>query len=105
MIKTNAKTDSWQDGETTNMTMQTNLLKLAALALMPAAMLTLTSCSSPSTPPPEGTSMITFTKGVPGGTIVQTFKMSATVTALDHTKRQATLLDSGEASQACRGQH
>ena len=74
--------------------MKTNKLNLTVLALLPAAMLTLTSCSStPTPPPPEGSAKITYTKGVPGGMIVQTVKMSAIVTAIDHTKRTATLQD------------
>jgi translation elongation factor P/translation initiation factor 5A len=32
-----------------------------------------------------------YTKGVPGGTVVQTVKMTATVTAIDQAKRTATL--------------
>jgi hypothetical protein len=72
--------------------MKTNMLNLSVLALLPAAMLTLTSCSStPTPPPPEGSAKISYTKGVPGGVIVQTVKMSAIVTAIDHAKRTATL--------------
>ena len=35
-----------------------------------------------------------YTKGVPGGVVVQTVKMAATVTAIDQAKRKATLLAS-----------
>jgi translation elongation factor P/translation initiation factor 5A len=35
-----------------------------------------------------------YTKGVPGGVVVQTVKMTATVTAIDQAKRKATLLAS-----------
>ena len=35
---------------------------------------------------------ISYTKGVPGGVIVQTFKATAIVTAIDQAKRQAKLL-------------
>ena len=66
---------------------------MTTLALLPAALFTLTSCSSTSKPPPAvGSSRMTYTKGVPGGVIVQTFKMTATVTAIDQAKRKATLL-------------
>ena len=66
---------------------------MTALALLPAALFTLTSCSSTSKPPPAvGSSRITYTKGVPGGVIVQTVKVTATVTAIDQATRKATLL-------------
>jgi len=70
-------------------------LNLTTLALVPAALLTITSCSSTSKPPPDvGSSRIIYSKGVPGGVILQTFKTTATVTAIDQAKRQATLLGS-----------
>jgi hypothetical protein len=73
--------------------MKKKTISLTTLALLPAAVFTLTSCSS--TPPPEvETSRITYTKGVPGGMIVQTVKMTATVAAIDQAKRTATLLGS-----------
>ena len=66
---------------------------MATLALLPVALFTLTSCSSTSEPPPPvGTASVSYTKGVPGGVIVQTAKMTATVTAINHAKRTATLL-------------
>ena len=65
---------------------------LIALALLAAAPFTLTSCSSTSPPPPPvGSANITYTKGQPGGVLVQTVKVSATVTAIDQAERQATL--------------
>jgi len=70
--------------------MKKNTLRVTPLALLSAALLTLISCSS--TPPPAvGSARITYTKGVPGGVIVQTFKTTATVTAIDQAKRTATL--------------
>jgi hypothetical protein len=61
------------------------------LALLPAVLLT--SCSSTSqTPPPVGSARVTYTRGVPGGVIFQTIQTTATVTATDHAKRNATLL-------------
>jgi len=75
--------------------MKTKTLNITTLALLPAALVTLTSCSSNSTPPPPtGSAVETYKKGVPGGTLVQTFKTTATVTAIDHAKRQATLVAS-----------
>ena len=35
-----------------------------------------------------------YTKGVPGGVVVQTVKVTAAVTAIDHAKRKATLMAS-----------
>ena len=64
-------------------------------AIVPAILLVLTSCSSTPKPPPDvGSARIEYTKGVPGGVIVQTFKTIASVTAIDRTKRTATLLGS-----------
>ena len=70
-------------------------MRMTTLALLPAALFTLTSCSSsPKTPPPVGSGIETYRKGVPGGTVVQTIKTTATVTAIDQAKRKATLLGS-----------
>lgn len=69
--------------------MKTKLLKLATVTLTGAALLALTSCSS--TPPGEGTTTLTTQKGVPGGIKVQTYKITATVTAVDAVSRQVTL--------------
>ena len=72
--------------------MKNNKLNLTPLRLLSAATLVLTSCSSTPTPPPDvGSARMDYTKGVPGGTITQTFKTSATVTAIDQAKRTATL--------------
>jgi hypothetical protein len=66
---------------------------VTALTLLPVVLFILTSCSSTTkTAPPVGSERVTYTKGVPGGVVVQTVKMTATVTAIDHTKRTATLL-------------
>jgi len=65
---------------------------MTALALLPVALFILTSCSSTSkSPPPEGSGWFTYTKGQPGGVRVQTIKITATVTAIDKAKRNATL--------------
>ena len=75
--------------------MEVKLLHLAILALLPAAVFSFTSCSSTTTPPPGvGSARIDYTKGVPGGVIVQTFKTTVTVTAIDQAKRTATFLGS-----------
>ena len=72
--------------------MKPNARNLTRLALLPAAWLILTSCSSTPPPPPVvGSSRIDYIKGVPGGVIVQTFKTTATVTAMDPAKRTAML--------------
>ena len=72
--------------------MKKNTLNLTPLTLLSAATLILASCSSTSSPPPDvGSARMDYTKGVPGGTIVQTFKATATVTAIDQAKRTATL--------------
>jgi hypothetical protein len=75
--------------------MKTNTKTITTLALLPAALFALTSCSCTchSPPPPAvGSARLTYTEGVPGGVVVQTFKTSATVTAIDQAKREATLL-------------
>jgi hypothetical protein len=73
--------------------MKTKSIRMTALALLPAALFILTSCSSTSqSSPPVGSASVSYTKGVPGGVIVQTVKLTATVTAIDHAKRTATLL-------------
>jgi hypothetical protein len=74
--------------------MKTKGITLTTLALLPVTLFTCVSCSStPKPPPPVGSSEVSFTKGVPGGVIVQTFQTTATVTAIDQTKRMATLLE------------
>jgi len=79
--------------------MKAKLLKLTATTLLPAALLGSTSCSSTSkedapatgTPQGESATMVAAQKGVPGGTIVQTHKTTATVTAIDAASRKVTL--------------
>jgi Cu/Ag efflux protein CusF len=78
--------------------MKTNLLKLAALALLPAALLTFTSCSTP------GVYEETATLEKAGGAaIVDTFKATATVTAIDAATRKVTLklADGGRKTIKC----
>ena len=72
--------------------MKTKTISMTALALLPVALFTLASCSSTSeSPPPVGSAEVTYKKGVPGGMVVQTDKVTATVTAVDQAKRTATL--------------
>jgi hypothetical protein len=70
--------------------MRTNLLKIAALALMPAAMLIFTSCSTE--PVGESTSITAIQQGQPGGVMVETYKETATVTGVDKATRKVTLV-------------
>ncbi len=70
--------------------MNTTTLKLSVIALAPAAMLILASCSS--TPSGERTTVTTAEQGVPGGVMVDTYKTTATVTGIDATKRVITLV-------------
>ncbi|MFO7686533.1 MAG: copper-binding protein [Desulfobacterales bacterium] len=66
-----------------------SLMVFAVLAVV----LTLTSCTSVSTPPPAETSSASaYQEGVPGGVIVNTLDVSAKVTAIDRANRKATLL-------------
>ena len=64
-------------------------IKLPVLALLPAALLAFTSCSS--TPQGEGSTMVAAQRGVPGGVIVQTYQVAATVAAVDAASRKVTL--------------
>ena len=75
--------------------MKTKTIIMTTLAVLPAALFTLTSCSSTSKPPPAaGSAAESYKKGVPGGVFTQTVKVTATVTAVDQAKRKATLLAS-----------
>ncbi len=59
-----------------------------------AALLIFTACQSatPPPPPPETSGGSAFQKGVPGGIMVNTTKVSARVTAIDYDQRKVTLL-------------
>jgi translation elongation factor P/translation initiation factor 5A len=63
---------------------------LIALALMPAATLLVTSCSS--TPKGERATVVAAVAGVPGGVAVETYQVTATVTAVDPATRKVTLV-------------
>ncbi len=69
-------------------------LRLMTLAGLSAGLL-FTSCKSTSTPPPPSAkSEVYYEEGVPGGTVVNTYEVTATVTGVDATERQVTLLQS-----------
>jgi len=66
--------------------MKTNLLKLASLALLPAALLTFTSCSTTG-----GDETVAVAETANGAVIVDTMTVTATVTAIDAATRKVTL--------------
>lgn len=70
--------------------MKPNALGLTVLALLSVALLTFTSCSS--APKGEASTAAVYQEGVPGGVFVQTFKTTATVTAIDAASRKVTLV-------------
>lgn len=73
--------------------MKTNTLKCSVIALAPAAMLALVSCSSnSSTSAGLLSSSSAYQPGVPGGVMVDTYKVTATVTRIDADKRKVTLV-------------
>ncbi len=67
---------------------KTYLLRLAALALAPAAMLTIAACS----PSIKGTEDITVIETADGAIIVDTFTTTATVTGINADKREVMLV-------------
>jgi translation elongation factor P/translation initiation factor 5A len=70
--------------------MKTKTLNWAAMALVPAAILTFTSCSSSKGGSEETT--LAAQEGVPGGTLVETHKTQATVTGIDPASREVTMV-------------
>ncbi len=74
--------------------MKTNPSKLFAMAIVSAVVMVCASCSTTPPPPPEASSASSYEHGVPGGARVDTFKITAKVTAVDHEKRHLTLLTS-----------
>lgn len=69
--------------------MKRNTLNWAGLTLLSAAVLAFASCSTE--PKGEGAGFAAVQPGVPGGVIVQTYKITATVTAVDAASRKVTL--------------
>src|SRR5688572_863249 len=78
--------------------MKQSTLNVISSALFPAmALLAVASCSSDSDgpqPTTESTSTTTVKTGVPGGTVVETFTVTANVTRVDADAREVTLLTS-----------
>lgn len=70
--------------------MRLKLQKFTLLALLPAALLVFSGCAS--TPESTKTTTTAYKPGVPGGTLLQTYESTATVTALDATTRQVTFV-------------
>ena len=70
--------------------MNAKAITTATLALLPAALLTFTSCSS--APKGESATAVAYQEGVPGGIVVETFKQTATVTGIDAANRKVTLV-------------
>jgi len=63
------------------------------LTLLAAAALALTSCSSASYGPIDGKNHnAAYTEGVPGGTVVETSEVTATVSSIDAPARKVTLV-------------
>src|SRR6266403_1975108 len=74
------------------------------LTLLAAATLALSSCSSTVYGPiDDKTQGVTYEKGVPGGTVVETYKVTATVTGIDAPARKVTLVaqDGKETTVKC----
>jgi hypothetical protein len=67
--------------------MKTNTIQSAGIALLSAAMLSFTSCSTT-----DGTETIDAIETADGAIIVDTFTTTATVTAIDAAKRKVTLV-------------
>ncbi len=66
---------------------------LVCLLMAPAlvAMLALTSCSSTSGPEGQGATVVATQPGVPGGVMLNTYQITATVKAIDAQDRKVTL--------------
>jgi hypothetical protein len=62
----------------------------AAPVLLSAVLLALTSCSS--SPKLQKASTVAFREGMPGGTLVETYKITVTVTEIDPASRKVTLV-------------
>ena len=71
-------------------------MKQPLLNLFAAGTLTLTSCSTNTYAPiDEKAQNATYDKGVPGGTVVETRELTATVAAIDFPARKVTLVAKG----------
>jgi hypothetical protein len=72
--------------------MKRRQLTVVAFALLPAVLLGFVSCSSPSRV--EKTSTFNYREGVAGGTLIETYKLTATVVGVDAANRRVTLVAS-----------
>ena len=70
--------------------MKMKIQSLGIAALLPAAILTFTSCSTE--PKGESTGLTAIQPGKPGGVMVETYKETATVTGIDKATRKVTLV-------------
>ena len=71
--------------------------KLITLALAPAAVLAFTSCTTTThtTPFTKSDPKASYQEGVPGGVVVDTYELTARVTAIDPQKREVTTVGEG----------
>ena len=67
-----------------------NAIIAAALLLLPAALLILTSCAS--SPKVQKVSTTAYHEGEPGGTLVETYKITVNVAEIDPASRKVTLV-------------
>ena len=70
--------------------MRTNLSLF--FPLLAAVTLALCSCSTPYAPIDDGNHNAAYEKGVPGGTVVETHDVTATVSDIDVAARKLTLV-------------
>ena len=70
--------------------MNTKMRILGAAALLPTAILALTSCSTE--PKVDSAILTAMQPGVPGGVLLQTYKVTVTVAGVDKATRQVTLV-------------
>ena len=71
--------------------MKTKISTLGLAALLPVAILTFSSCTTEHQVT-KGPDVIAFQTGVPGGVMVNTYKETATVTAIDPATHKVTLV-------------
>ncbi|HTQ51310.1 MAG TPA: hypothetical protein VMJ12_11405 [Candidatus Acidoferrales bacterium] len=67
---------------------------LACLIIAPATALMLTGCSSSDSAQVEGSTVVSAQPGVPGGVMINTYQMTATVKSIDAETRKVTLVGS-----------
>ena len=79
--------------------MNLKLNSVISLGLVPSALLCWTSCST--APEGERATLVAAQQGVPGGIIVQTHKVTATVTAVDAPNRKVTLVTPDGKKETC----